>query len=105
MVDVIIPESGYKKGRYLKILAELNLDKPLLRGTKTHCQGKEVWVDFGYENLATFCFYCGTVGHVEKNCINRLTEAKRGTIVEGQYGEWLRANPSRGEVSKLRFEC
>lgn len=34
VVDFIIPESGSKKGRCLKVLAEFALAKPLLRGSK-----------------------------------------------------------------------
>lgn len=29
VIDVIIPESGSNKGRFIKILAEIELDKPL----------------------------------------------------------------------------
>lgn len=34
VTDVLILETGSKKGRHLKILAEVDLDKPLLRGCK-----------------------------------------------------------------------
>lgn len=46
VLDVLIPEGGSKKGRHLKILAELDLDKPLLRGTKLRFQEQAVWIDF-----------------------------------------------------------
>lgn len=67
-MDVIIPESGSKQGRHLKILAEIDLNQPLLRGTKLKCSGQEVWVDFKYENMGLFYFYCERVGHAERSC-------------------------------------
>lgn len=87
VTDVLIPESGSKKGRFLKILAEIDLNKPLLRGSKIQFQGKEVWVEFKYENLATFCFYCGRVGHAERTCSRRMCDAKERKVLEGQYGD------------------
>lgn len=53
-------------------------------------------MDFKYENIATFCFYCGTVGHSEKNCLARKSDAKNRTVLEGQYGDWLKADQGRG---------
>lgn len=91
MLDVLIPESGSKKGRFLKILAEVNLDKSLLKGSKIHFNGQEVWADFKYEHLATFCFYCGRVGHFERACSHKLRDAKEGKLLAGQYGDWLKA--------------
>lgn len=95
VVHVIIPESGSKKGRYLKLLAEINLEIPLLSGTKIKCNDEEVWVDFQYENLAMFCFYCGKVGHSERMCSTRKADAIAGQVEEGQYGEWLKADVGR----------
>lgn len=67
-VDVVIPESESKKGIHFKILAEIDLNRPLMRGTKLKYSEHEVRVDFKYENLALFCFYCGRVGYSERNC-------------------------------------
>lgn len=92
IANVLIPKSGSKKGRQIKLLAEINLDQPLFRGTKIHCQGQEVWVDFKYENITTFYFYYETVGYLEKNCIERKNDAKIRKLLEGQYGNWLRVD-------------
>ena len=104
-MDVLIPETGSKRGMHLKILAKINLDKPLLRGTKVKFNNKSVWVEFKYENLAFFYFYCGKVGHMEKNCEIRKNDVKTGSVVEGQYGGWLRADLNmllpRGEGGRM----
>lgn len=37
-----------------------------------------------------FCFYCGKIGHGERNCERKITDAKNDVFNEGQFGEWLR---------------
>lgn len=56
VLDVMILESGSKLGRHLKILVEINLDRPLLRGIMIKCDTQEVWIDFKNENVAVFVF-------------------------------------------------
>lgn len=86
---MLVPENGSKNGRHLKILAEINLDAPLLRGTKIRFQDQVVWVI--YEKMAMFCFYCRKVGHSEMVCPKRKRDLATGCIQEGQYGDWLKA--------------
>lgn len=83
--DVLLSESGSKFGRHLKIQVELRLDKPLMRGTRLKFQGQEAWVTFKYENLASFCYYCGLVGHSERACATRRTAVTTGNVLEGQF--------------------
>lgn len=49
-------------------------------------------MDFRYKNMALFCFYCGKVGHMERNYFTQENNAKGGCLLNGQYGEWLRAD-------------
>lgn len=79
----------------MKILVELDLDRPLLRGTKISCSGTGVWVEFKYKNLAMFCHYYGRVGHHEKNCWELKRGANRGQFQEDQFGDWLKADVRR----------
>lgn len=95
-LNVVIPEHGSKEGKLLRLLVEFHLDKPLLRGTKIKLDHELVWVDFRYEHLPTFCFYCGKVGHPEKICEQKLRDSQGNCICEDQYGEWLRAIVSNG---------
>lgn len=46
----------------------VNLTKALYRDTFLRFGDKSVWVEFSYKNLAVFCYNCGMVGHVERNC-------------------------------------
>lgn len=102
VIDVLIPEGGSRKGCYLKILAEIDLSKPLLRGTKLRFKDQVIWVRFEYERMASFCFYCGLVGHLEKNCVSRLRDAKSGNLTVGQFGDWMRASNFTPSVKAQR---
>lgn len=90
-LNVVIPENGSKEGRMLKMLVEIELDKPLLRGAKIKLDKEIVWVDFRYELLPTFCFYCGRIWHSERSCDKKLADSKGNCISEDQYGVWLKA--------------
>lgn len=72
VLDVIIHETDSTLGRHMKILAVVNLEKPLFRGT-------------------TFCYYCGKVSHLERNCGKKRLDRHASKLKEDQYGEWLRA--------------
>jgi hypothetical protein len=53
-------------------------------------QGKMVWCPFEYEYLPDFCYVCGIIGHLDKDCSIKL---KRGE--EPQYGKWMRWIPPK----------
>lgn len=54
--NVIIRKTGSKKGRYVKMLVDINLTKPLIRGSKIRCEGEMKWISFKYEMLPNFLF-------------------------------------------------
>lgn len=60
--NVVLPKNGSRHGRVLKLLAEVELEKPLIRGTNLKLADESLWVDFKYEKIPTFCFYCGILG-------------------------------------------
>lgn len=57
-------------------------------------------IEFKYERLPTFCYACGMIGHIERDCINIPDEDRS---VEKQWGTWLRASPRKGRL-KLQEE-
>ncbi|XP_017217178.1 uncharacterized protein LOC108194750 [Daucus carota subsp. sativus] len=75
---------------YMRIRVTMDLSKPLKRRMKIRKSGKEwIWITFRYENVPTFCFICGLLGHSEKFC-NQLFEKLENEIVK-PYGIWMRA--------------
>lgn len=69
----------------------------MLRGTKIKLNEEVIWVDFTYELLPAFCFYCGMIGHFEKTCEKIMIDFKKNIVCEGQYGEWLKTITYKGE--------
>lgn len=45
--------------------------------------GQAVWEDFKYEKITLFYFYCGLVGHSERNCSLRKCDAREDKIQDG----------------------
>ncbi|CAA0825772.1 Unknown protein, partial [Striga hermonthica] len=100
VLDVYVPDSGSIHGRIIKVLVELRLDEPILRGANINLGHESCWVDFRYEGLQTFCFYCGRIGHSERSCDKKKDDIVRNALKPGQFGEWLRA--SFGGLQGLR---
>ncbi|CAA0840771.1 Unknown protein [Striga hermonthica] len=91
VLDVRIPETGEMGGRLIKILVEMNLKEPIIRGTRINLGTETKWITFRYENLQTFCYYCGLIGHADLNCEKKKEDVRCMKLNSGQYGEWLRA--------------
>ncbi|KAK6151112.1 hypothetical protein DH2020_016044 [Rehmannia glutinosa] len=83
--DVLIPVGNNPRWRFIKILVEVDLEKPLLRGTHIKLGEEAIWVEFKYENLQGFCFYCGKVGHMERGCLTKKEDINTNSINEGQF--------------------
>ena len=64
---IIANGKGGKDGKHLKILVEIDLNQPLLRGSTTKMNGIIKGIDFCYEKCPDFCYCCGLIGHNEKN--------------------------------------
>lgn len=96
-MDVLLVKAGGKEDCHLKIQVELNLTKPLLRGTMLKFKNSESWVDFKYETLPTFCYYCGHLGHTEKLCSKRKHDLAKQCLLKEQFGNWLQADRRREE--------
>lgn len=54
---------------FYRVHVRIDIEKPLRRKMKLKKKGGEwVWVNFKYEHAPTFCFICGTIGHLECFC-------------------------------------
>ncbi|KAM0854999.1 hypothetical protein ACQ4PT_050057 [Festuca glaucescens] len=85
-------EDGMAIGKCLRVKVRMNINKPLMRGTLVEVdeKGRTVWCNFEYEFLPDFCFICGILGHVQKECDIKLKRDE-----EPQYGKWLKWMPPR----------
>ncbi|XP_030486981.2 uncharacterized protein LOC115703884 [Cannabis sativa] len=59
--------SGWRD--YLRVRVRIRIDKALKKGRKLQMKsGLECHTIFKYEDLSTFCFVCGLLGHSERFC-------------------------------------
>ncbi|VFR00567.1 unnamed protein product [Cuscuta campestris] len=80
---------------FYRIRVSIPIAKPLKHRMKFIKRDSSwTWVNFKYERLHTFCFFCGLMGHSHKICLR----AREATIPVDQYpyGPNLRAGLSRG---------
>nr|XP_027124002.1 uncharacterized protein LOC113740657 [Coffea arabica] len=96
--DVLIPQTGGKEGKHMKLLVMIDIKQPLLRGTTVQIIGVNKWLAFKYEKCPNFCYSCGVIGHSEKNCKSPV-EVKKGQY-QNQYGSWIRVFERRGSPQK-----
>ncbi|XP_073121701.1 uncharacterized protein [Henckelia pumila] len=78
---------------YMRIRVSMDIRLPIKRRMKLKKIGEEwSWINFKYEKIPTFCFFCGVIGHSDKFCEKLFDYPDKS--VEKLYGVWLRA-PSR----------
>ncbi|KAK7831458.1 uncharacterized protein CFP56_027420 [Quercus suber] len=86
------------QARFLRVLIEILLNKPLCRGSPVvNPEGDKKMVAFKYERLVGLCFRCGTLGHEEKFCKLHL-ETEEG---DHPYEEWMKVG-YRGSQGTMR---
>lgn len=92
--DVVMPVTGSKEGRFVRVRVHMDVTLPLKRGSMVKLsKSPPFWVEFRYERLPTFCHYCGLLGHDLLNCETRFFDIEEDTLRDAQYGPWIRASP------------
>ncbi|KAL8487062.1 hypothetical protein ACS0TY_023660 [Phlomoides rotata] len=55
--------------RSIRLKVRIDFQKPLKRGIRLEIRDKEpIWVEFKYERLPSFCYVCGMLGHMRREC-------------------------------------
>lgn len=66
---------------YMRIRVAIDVGRPLKKQMKIKKAGGEwIWVQFKYEHLPSFCFYCGRIGHTEKFCEDMFDNHQRQEV-------------------------
>ncbi|KAL5749548.1 hypothetical protein ACOSP7_024151 [Xanthoceras sorbifolium] len=94
-------DSGDCLGKFLRVRVLINVQQPLKRGLRfAFGAGGEVCSALlCYERLPNFCFYCGCMGHLLREChVNKLGVLE---AAEMKFGGWLRA-PTAGRLKFAR---
>ncbi|KAL0458443.1 UNVERIFIED_CONTAM: hypothetical protein Slati_0471500 [Sesamum latifolium] len=98
-IDSDHDQAQFKWGAKVRIRVILNVCQPLTRVLRLYSMGgdEEITVTFTYDRLPNFCYGCGLVGHILRDCERQLEEPERRRIDELPYGPWLR------ESREVRF--
>ncbi|KAL5795043.1 hypothetical protein ACOSP7_003637 [Xanthoceras sorbifolium] len=94
-------DSGDCMGKFLRVRVLINVQQPLKRGLRfAFGVGGEVCSSLlCYERLSNFCFYCGCMGHLLREChVNKLGVLEAADL---KFGVWLRA-PNAGRPKFAR---
>lgn len=54
-------------------------------------------MEFKYEQLPIFYFYCGLIGHNERLCLKRKKDREQNCMLSEQFGGWLRVNNRKND--------
>ncbi|KAI7988460.1 Uncharacterized protein LOK49_LG13G02233 [Camellia lanceoleosa] len=88
-LDMDFEDGGIAWGRTMRIRVAIDVRKPLRRGMKLSLSSADpIWVDFKYERLSIFCYFCGLLGHTDRDCDAKLSSAEGSRIDVMQYGAW-----------------
>lgn len=82
----------------------LDVQKPFRRGIFILTDGNDkVWITFKYENLPTFCFGCGRLGHKVQDCEPISLSEKENPVEDLLYSIALRVESSLFEKESIKF--
>ena len=108
---VDVGSRGFSLGKYLRLRMSIDISKPLSRGRVVRMGATEKgWVDFRYERLPIFCYWCCKLDHDDRDCPLSIKSNESLEFDERQYGSWLQADteklqrPQLAEVPSLKKE-
>ncbi|KAI9187214.1 hypothetical protein LWI28_025616 [Acer negundo] len=92
------------RGKYLSVKIQIELNKPLKRFIKLAVDDSEkvVVAPLIYERLPEFCYACGKLGHVLKECSDYEARIEALEGASTKFGAWMRA--SRSEIGKSKVQ-
>ena len=94
IVQVAEPKDDRVGGDVLRIRVAMDITKALPRCCKLWAEGEHIgWALLKYERLPNFCYWCGRVSHVEKDCEVWLKGKGSLKKEDQEYDEWLCAKP------------
>lgn len=94
------------KREFCRMKVNLDVQRPLRRGGFISVDGwDKKWIAFKYENLPTFCFECGKMGHSVQSCEKLPVQEKEKPMENFQFTNALREESSLfgREAFKLGF--
>ncbi|CAA0818073.1 Subtilisin-like protease SBT5.4 [Striga hermonthica] len=87
-------------GQISKVFVEMKLNDLILRGTNIKVGTENRLIDFRYENIQGFCYYCGKIGHYDRNILKKQDDVHNNMLNIYQFGEWIRVSSFTSTESK-----
>ncbi|KAK1551390.1 hypothetical protein Q3G72_034768 [Acer saccharum] len=93
VVDFDTGDPGSNMTKYIRVRVILEIDKPLRRCLRVDVlgDGVESVMLVKYERLPEFCFRCGLLGHMTKDCPDKPLHSGEAKEEELLFGYWMRA--------------
>ena len=83
-------DKGFSIGGFLRVRVSVNITEPLCRGQKIRSRRENLlWINFKYERLPIFCYWCELLDHAEKECLQWIRSKETLRPEEKQFGAWL----------------
>lgn len=78
VLEVDVGDNGSNSGEFLRIRVAVMCNKPLRRHLMIKPKGRAnaERFDLKYERVPHFCFYCGVMGHTERDCVAEAKETQ-----------------------------
>lgn len=86
-------------GNSIRIRVKMDITKPLRRGFMINLKDSRelCWVTIRYERIPDFCFNCGVIGHVVKDCLSKRNE-ENDNKEEYEFGMWMKFQGYTGKT-------
>ncbi|KAL0407264.1 UNVERIFIED_CONTAM: hypothetical protein Slati_4040300 [Sesamum latifolium] len=90
--EVELDKNGEAWGSSVHIRVALDITKSLRRALKIRTiLGDEQLISFTYERLPNFCYHCGCLGHLSRQCDLQFQAGFTDPGENTPFGNWLRA--------------
>ncbi|KAL5822000.1 hypothetical protein ACOSQ3_023882 [Xanthoceras sorbifolium] len=101
VMDIDVGATGDCLGRFLRVRVGVDVTKPLNRYLRVCLlEGDpDTVLLLRYERLTEYCFQCGVVGHVARECQIAIDFGGSSSVPDYKYGAWMRAE----SPPKVRF--
>ncbi|PWA67820.1 hypothetical protein CTI12_AA315780 [Artemisia annua] len=100
--EVVEVDNAYfaNRSKHIRAKVMINITNPLCRYvTVLNLQNIKVRVHIQYERLPNFCYWCGLLGHTEKECLTKPLAIDGKTFKDWPFQEWLQASNSKEDGS------
>ncbi|KAL0013935.1 hypothetical protein SO802_001004 [Lithocarpus litseifolius] len=84
---------------FMRVRVAIPISKPIRRGSfVSGSDDARHRVNFKYERLAMFYYFCGVMGHDLRHCASYYATSKNNVEMVCQYGDWMKATGSRSSM-------